>query len=70
MKNKTAMMEAFNHLEDWLSSGKDVYQWIYLYKDIYIEKEKEQIMECYIDGWEGWWTCTDEEFYKQKYKQD
>jgi hypothetical protein len=51
MKQKTAMMEAINHLSIWLDSGLSFDKWVENYKDSYIEKEKEQIVDAYDKGW-------------------
>jgi hypothetical protein len=67
MKNKTAMMEAMSHLCIWVDSGLSLDKWIENYKDSYLEKEKEQIIDAYEYGCHNGNLDGAVEWYNQNY---
>ena len=80
MKEKTAMMEAFDHLKLWIDSGLSIDNWFKNYEASHLKKEKEQIMEAFnvgenfSDEYFNPTTYTKvsvmENYYNETYKQD
>jgi hypothetical protein len=86
MKEQTAMMEAINHLSIWVDNGLSLDKWIENYKDSYIKKEKEQIIDARNDALRDKYTSvyndlitygqakietkTSEQYYNQTYLEE
>ena len=51
---KTAMQEAFEHQKLWIESGFTLEKWFENYEQSHLKKEKEQIMDAWIDGVTNW----------------
>ena len=69
---KTALEEALYHLELHVSSGFSALEFIETCKEVYLEKEKEQIIEAYSQGYgDGVQEPNpNDEYYNQTYNQN
>lgn len=75
MKQKTAMMEAFDHLKLWIDSGLSPDNWFKNYEASHLEKEKEQIMDAFEEAYFQQKLAhrgveRSKEYYSETYKQD
>jgi len=61
---KTAMQQLIELIEN----GKTTLSLIENHKQIWLEKEKEQIIEAFKNGWN--WNSDAEQYYDQTYNQN